>query len=56
MPTHKEHPKKLTAELHSKHSTALMRWYEVSSRVNLVKNNDVACPEPVMRDVVVGMQ
>jgi putative SOS response-associated peptidase YedK len=28
---------------------ALMRRYEVSSRVNLVKNNDAACAEPVVR-------
>jgi len=27
----------------------LMRRYEVSSRVNLVKNNDAACVEPVVR-------
>jgi putative SOS response-associated peptidase YedK len=26
----------------------LMRRYEVSSRVNLVKNDDAACAEPVM--------
>jgi putative SOS response-associated peptidase YedK len=28
---------------------ALMRRYEVSSRVNLVKNDDAACAEPVVR-------
>jgi putative SOS response-associated peptidase YedK len=28
---------------------ALMRRYEVSSRVNLVKNNDAGCAEPVVR-------
>jgi putative SOS response-associated peptidase YedK len=27
----------------------LMRRYEVSSRVNLVKNDDSACAEPVVR-------
>jgi hypothetical protein len=26
----------------------LMRRYEVSSRVNLVKNDDAACAEPVL--------
>ncbi len=29
---------------------ALMRRYEVSSRVNLVKNDDAACAEPVARE------
>ncbi len=29
---------------------ALMRRYEVSSRVNLVKNDDAACAEPVVRE------
>ncbi len=28
---------------------ALMRRYEVSSRVNLVKNDDAECAEPVVR-------
>jgi putative SOS response-associated peptidase YedK len=28
----------------------LMRRYEVSSRVNLVKNNDAACAEAVVRE------
>ena len=27
----------------------LMRRYEVSSRVNLVKNDDLECAEPVVR-------
>ena len=28
---------------------ALMRRHEVSSRVNLLKNNDAACAEPMAR-------
>ncbi len=32
----------------------LMRRYEVSSRVNLVKNNDAACSEPVVREAAAG--
>jgi putative SOS response-associated peptidase YedK len=34
---------------------ALMRRYEVSSRVNLVKNNDAVCEEPLVRLSAVGM-
>lgn len=34
---------------------ALMRRYEVSSRVNLVKNNDAACAEPVVREAAAGV-
>jgi putative SOS response-associated peptidase YedK len=34
---------------------ALMRRHEVSSRVNLVKNNDAACAEPVVREAAAGM-
>jgi putative SOS response-associated peptidase YedK len=34
---------------------ALMRRYEVSSRVNLVKNNDAACAEPVVREAAAGI-
>jgi len=33
----------------------LMRRYEVSSRVNLVKNDDAANSEPVVREAVVGI-
>jgi putative SOS response-associated peptidase YedK len=33
----------------------LMRRYEVSSRVNLVKNNDAACAEPVVREAAAGV-
>ena len=32
-----------------------MRRYEVSSRVNLVKNNDAACAEPVVREGAEGV-
>jgi putative SOS response-associated peptidase YedK len=34
---------------------ALMRRYEVSSRVNVVKNNDAACAEPVVREAAAGI-
>jgi putative SOS response-associated peptidase YedK len=34
---------------------ALMRRYEVSSRVNPVKNDDPACAEAVMREAAAGM-
>ncbi len=34
----------------------LMRRYEVSSRVNLVKNNDAACAEAVVREAAASMQ
>jgi putative SOS response-associated peptidase YedK len=37
-------------------NAALMRRYEVSSRVNLVKNNDAACAEPVVRETRAGTQ
>ena len=33
---------------------ALMRRYEVSSRVNLVKNDDPACAESVLRETAAG--
>jgi putative SOS response-associated peptidase YedK len=33
---------------------ALMRRYEVSSRVNLVKNNDGACAEPLVQEAAAG--
>jgi hypothetical protein len=33
----------------------LMRRYEVSNRVSLVKNDDPACAEPVMRVDAVSM-
>jgi putative SOS response-associated peptidase YedK len=33
----------------------LMRRYEVSSRVNLVKNDDAACAEPVVREAAAGI-
>jgi putative SOS response-associated peptidase YedK len=32
----------------------LMRRYQVSSRVNLVQNDDPACAEPVLRETVAG--
>jgi putative SOS response-associated peptidase YedK len=32
----------------------LMRRYEVSKRVNLVKNDDAACAEPVVRETAAG--
>jgi putative SOS response-associated peptidase YedK len=32
----------------------LMRRYEVSSRVNLVQNDDPACAEPVLRETAAG--
>jgi len=32
-----------------------MRRYEVSNRVNLVKNNDAACAEPVVREAAAGV-
>jgi putative SOS response-associated peptidase YedK len=34
---------------------ALMRRYEVSSRVNLVKHEDAACAEPVVGEAATGM-
>jgi putative SOS response-associated peptidase YedK len=34
---------------------ALMRRYEVSSRVNVVKNDDAACAEPVVREAAAGI-
>jgi putative SOS response-associated peptidase YedK len=34
---------------------ALMRRYEVSSRVNLVKNDDAECSEPVVREAAAGV-
>jgi hypothetical protein len=34
---------------------ALMRRYEVSCRVNQVKNEDAACAEPVVRESATGM-
>ena len=34
---------------------ALMRRYEMSSLVNLVKNNDAACSEPVVRGAAASM-
>jgi putative SOS response-associated peptidase YedK len=34
----------------------LMRRYEVSSRVNLVKNDDAACAEPLVREAAADMQ
>jgi putative SOS response-associated peptidase YedK len=36
-------------DLLKRFNPALMRRYEVSSRVNLVKNDDPACAEPVER-------
>jgi hypothetical protein len=33
---------------------ALMRRYEVSSQVNLVKNDDAACMEPMAREAAAG--
>lgn len=33
----------------------LMQRYEVSSRVNLVKNDDPACAEPVLRETATGV-
>lgn len=35
--------------------SASMRRYEVSNRVNLVKNNDAACAEPVVREAAAGV-
>jgi hypothetical protein len=34
---------------------ALMRQYEVSCRVNLVKNDDAACAGPVVREAAAKM-
>jgi putative SOS response-associated peptidase YedK len=34
---------------------ALMRRFEVSSRVSLVKNDDPACAEPVLRETATGV-
>ena len=34
---------------------ALMRRYEVSSRVNLVENDDPACADPVLRETAAGV-
>jgi hypothetical protein len=34
---------------------ALMRRHEVSSRVNLVKNDDAPCAEPVTRKTAAGV-
>jgi len=33
---------------------ALMRCYEVSNRVNQVKNDDPACAEAMMREAAAG--
>jgi hypothetical protein len=33
----------------------MMRRYEVSSRVNLVKNDDAAIAEPAVREAVAGV-
>jgi hypothetical protein len=38
------------------YNPALMRRYEVSSRVNLVKNDDAAWAEPVVREAAASMQ
>jgi hypothetical protein len=32
-----------------------MRQYEVGSRVNMVKNDDAACAEPVVREAAAGV-
>jgi putative SOS response-associated peptidase YedK len=34
---------------------ALMQRFEVSSRVNLVKNDDPACAKPVLRETAAGV-
>jgi putative SOS response-associated peptidase YedK len=34
----------------------LMRRYEVSNRVNLVRNDDAACAEPVVREAAAGVR
>jgi hypothetical protein len=36
--------------------TARVRRYEVSSRVNLVKNDDLSCAEPMVRTGAAGVQ